>query len=130
MSQVGPAVIQTGDGRWPQAAIALVCIGALLVRLPMIGAGLPAIYWHDEYNFIEGALRIGSAGITDVSFGGYGHGTLTYFLLFGALGLFFAVGRLTGAFAGSDDFVQSYLLDPSAVFLVARTVMLAASVGV
>ncbi|MDP6419933.1 MAG: glycosyltransferase family 39 protein [SAR202 cluster bacterium] len=100
------------------------------MRLPMIGAGLPAIYWHDEYNFIEGALRIGSAGITDVSFGGYGHGTLTYFLLFGALGLFFAVGRLTGAFAGSDDFVQSYLLDPSAVFLVARTVMLAASVGV
>ncbi len=110
------------------AAVGL-CALAFVLRVPGLPANLPDLYWHDELNFVEGAMRVGAGEIVAASYGGYSHGTLTYYLLFAVYGAFFAVGRIVGMFGNSDDFLMAYVTDPSALLLVTRGVMLAASVA-
>ncbi|MBM4133165.1 MAG: hypothetical protein FJ245_05280 [Nitrospira sp.] len=110
-------------------ALVAVLLGAVALRVPMFTGTLPDLYWHDELNFIEGALRIGAGEIRGASFGGYAHGTLTFFLLFGAFAFWFVLGRAVGLFAGVNDFVLAYASDPTPFILVVRAITLAASVG-
>jgi hypothetical protein len=117
---------------WTRGSVAgliAVCAVAAALRLPGLDAHLPDIYWHDELNFVEGGLRVGAGEIVAASFGGYSHGTLTYYLLFAAFALYFVAGRLAGIFQGPDDLVLSYVTDPSPFVLIARVVMLAAMMG-
>ena len=111
------------------APIVSICALAFALRAPAIRAQLPDEYWHDELNLVEGALRVGVGEIVGASYGGYSHGTLTYYVLFVAFGIYFVLGRLAGVFRGPDDFVMSYVTHPSSVFLVARGVMLIVSIA-
>lgn len=116
-----------GWTRGSLAGLAGLVALALALRLPGVDAHLPDIYWHDELNFIEGGLRVGAGEIVAASYGGYSHGTLTYYLLFGAFAAFYMAGRIAGVFHGPDDLLMSYVTDPSAIILIARVVMLAAT---
>lgn len=120
----------TGQPPWSRSAAAGligVCAVALAIRWPGIDAHLPDIYWHDELNFIEGGLRVGAGEVVAASYGGYSHGTLTYYLLFAAFSACFLAGRLIGLFRSPDDLLMSYVTDPSGLVLVARLVLLAAT---
>lgn len=117
------------DGRRGPLVLLGILLCAVALRLPSIHGNLPDIYWHDELNFIEGALRVGTGEIRGASFGGYSHGTLTYFLLFAVFGVWFVLGRLTGVFSSVNSFVLDYVTDPSRFILLVHAVMLAASVA-
>lgn len=131
MNTEHPFLKLTSLGQKTKLALSLcaILLVALLLRLPSIYGNLPDMYWHDELNFIEGALRIGAGEIKGASFGRYGHGTLTYILLFAVFGLWFAVERLTGLITGLDDFVLNYAADPTQLIVVTHTLMLVASLG-
>lgn len=105
-----------------------LCLIGVALRAPGIYAHLPNVYWHDELNFVEGALRVGAGELVAAGFGGYAHGTMTYYTLFAAFAAYFMAGRLVGVFDSPDDLLLSYVSDPSALFLIARTVMLGTSV--
>lgn len=105
----------------------LLCATAL--RLPNIYGNLPDVFAHDELNFVEGALRVGAGEIRGASFGGYAHGTLTYFLFAFALGVFFVIGRLSGLIPTVDHFILAYSVDPTTIFLVTRGLLLASGVA-
>ena len=76
----------------------------------------------------DSGLRVGAGEIVTASYGGYTHGTLTYYLLFAAFAIFFLAARIAGVFHAPDDLLMSYVTDPSAIVLVARIVMLTATV--
>lgn len=109
--------------------LCLIVIAAAVLRMPAYYGSLPDVYWHDELNFVEGALRVGGGEIQGVSFGGYAHGSLTYFVLFIAFGVWFVVAWALGVVSGPQAFLLAYVTDHTGLFLVARTVMLAASLG-
>lgn len=123
VSAVGTASTAWARYGWI-AQLVPICLLALALRTPGMRAQLPDQYWHDELNLVEGALRVGAGEIVGASYGGYSHGTLTYYVLFAALALYFAAGRVTGQFGNADDFLMAYVADPSSTFLVARSVML------
>ncbi len=106
-----------------------LCAIAFALRVPGMYAHLPDIYWHDELNFVEGALRVGTGELVAAAYGGYSHGTLTYYVLFAAFAAFFVIGRIVGVFQSPDDLLMAYVTDPSELFLVARAVLLVASVA-
>lgn len=125
----GQPSASTGRRVWSRWALPLILIGAVALRLPTFYGTLPDLYWHDELNFIEGALRIGAGEIKGASFGGYGHGTLTYFLLFSVFAIWFVLGWLAGTFPDVPAFILLYVTDPTGFVLLTHTVMLVASVA-
>jgi len=119
---------------WSSPRATQLLLGAILVltlalRLPSIYGTLPDIYNHDQLNYVDGALRVGSGEIMGGSFKEYPLSRIVYFLLFACFGVWFVIGRLTGMFANVDDFVVAYVMDPSQLLLILRMVMLAATLG-
>jgi hypothetical protein len=112
--------------RW---ALPFILSGAVIIRLSIFYGTLPDLYWHDELNFIEGALHIGTGDIKGASFGEYGHGTLTYFLLFIVFATWFVLGWISGMFPDVHAFVLRYVTDQSSFVLLTHAVMLTASMA-
>lgn len=90
---------------------------AFAVRLYPIFANLPYMYWHDENNYVESALRLAGCSVKQLSFS---HGGLYQFVLFVEYAVYFVISKLMGAISSPADFFVAYLRDPSPFFLMAR----------
>jgi hypothetical protein len=97
-------------------ALAGILILAVVLRVWGIGFGLPYVYHVDEPAYVSAALNLG-AGII----GRQPNPTGFSNILFGEYATYFALGRLTGQFASTAAFEQSYRMDPSAFNLLGRT---------
>lgn len=103
----------------------LVLFFALIMRLYPIVSQLPHVYWHDEKNYIETALRFGSGTFMPYSLS---HGGFFYIILFCVFGIYYVFGFLIGLFNSPLAFYLSYLKDPTVLFLIGRGVVIISGV--
>jgi hypothetical protein len=107
----------------PKPILAAICVLAAGLRALGIDHGLPAVYVHAEAQVLDAALAVGRS-LTPQHFG---HPSLYPYLLFIWEGLFFVAGRIGGYFDSLLAFQQRLILDPSAHFLVGRSLSLVGS---
>lgn len=108
--------------RWGLAALVAVGLG---LRLWGIGFGLPhPLCRPDEAVLVHRALAVGGGDLNPHFFN---YPSLHIYLLAASLGLHCAAGLAAGVYAGSQDFLFSYLADPTAIFLTGR--LLTAALG-
>ena len=100
----------------PKIVIFLVFLSFIL-RLWYIDWGLPNLYQHDEINHVEQALQVGSGKLEP---DGLMHGTFITYLLFFEYGFLYILGKITGNYLSLDDFLLSYLTDPTIFFIIGR----------
>jgi hypothetical protein len=93
--------------------IGSIVVLTLAMRLYMVRANLPYIYWHDENNYIEAAMRFGSLTFSPITFS---HGGLYQLILFVAYGVFYVLEKLTGLVRSPADFYVNYIKDPTPFF--------------
>jgi hypothetical protein len=98
--------------------ITVIFAGALALRLWGIWFGLPGIDHGDETEVVNHALRFGSGDLNPHRFQ---YGSLFQYILFAAYGLYFAAGFLAGQFASVQSFALAFIQDPSAFYLIARS---------
>ena len=96
----------------------IVILLSLFIRLYPVAARLPGIYWHDEKNYIETALRFGSGEFMPYQLS---HGGIFYIFLFILYGLYYLVGFLMRMFTSPLGFYLEYLKDPSIIFILSRS---------
>lgn len=104
-----------------------ILAGALAIRIVPIRSDLPDFSSMDEVSYIETALRFGTGAFQLSS---YFHGALYQLVLFVEYAAYFVLGRLTGLFTSSSDFLLAYLADPTPFFLLARVTAAACGVGI
>ena len=95
--------------------LAVVALGAAL-RFYGLGSGLPHVVGPDEGFEIHRALKLG-AGEIDLertAKGGF------FYLLFLEYGAYFVWLRLTGAITGAQEFAESFALDITPFWMIAR----------
>lgn len=112
------------DNRY-KTSLFLLLFFVLAVRLYPIASNLPHIYWHDEKNYIETALRFGSGTFMPYNLS---HGGFFYIILFFVFAIYYVIGVLIGIFNSPLAFYLSYLKDPSVLFLIGRAVVVLSSV--
>ena len=99
-------------------ALGLILAVSLALRLWGISFGLPNIHCRpDESTLVNKALSIGTGDLNPHFFN---YPSLYFYLLAFVYGLFFALGRMGGAFAGIEDFQRLFFTDPSAFYLIGR----------
>lgn len=98
------------------AALALVSVLGLALRLQGITYGLPEVYHLDEHFEVYRALGLGMGqfNFDRTGKGGY------FYLLFVEYGLLYLWQRVTGAVADPQGFALGIVRDPSVVWLVGR----------
>jgi hypothetical protein len=104
--------------------IFLIVFVSFIIRLYPINAQLPNIYWHDEKNYIETALRFGSGTFFPYQLS---HAGFFYIVLFFEFIVFYLLGFMKGIFESGIDFYLYYLKDPSMFFLIGRFTVLMSS---
>jgi hypothetical protein len=87
---------------------------------------LPFSYYGDELHLMKRAMAIGTGDLNPHWF--HKPALLMYLLAF-AYGLFFAVGRVTGRFASTEQFGAHFLFEPGPFLLIGRLVVLAFGVA-
>lgn len=107
--------------------LSAIILGAIAVRLVPIAANLPYMYWHDENNYIESAMRFGSGNLNPMSLF---HGGLYQLLLFLSYGAYFIFQMVACHIHSKMDFYLSYIKDPSSFFLIARGMSVFCSIGI
>lgn len=86
-------------------ALAIVLVAAAL-RFAGLGFGLPmAEARPDEMTIAFQAMKFGTGDLNPHSFN---YPTLHKYVMFGLFGLHYVAGRLTGEFAGKDDFLRAF----------------------
>ena len=95
-----------------------IFIFALCIRLYGINFGLPETHNWDEPTVVQRAIRFGSGDLNPHFFA---YPTLYMYVLTVVLGAVFVVGKLLGVYHSSQDFAIAYFVDPSVVYLAART---------
>ncbi len=105
--------------------IFLVSISFIL-RIWYIDWGLPNLYQHDETNHIEQALQVGAGKLEP---DGLMHGTFITYLLFFEYGILYILGKITGKYVSLNDFLLSYLTDPTIFFIIGRVTIVLLSIG-
>lgn len=98
--------------------ILLIVALALVLRLWGIWFGLPGIDHGDETEVVNHALRFGSGDFNPHRFQ---YGSFFQYILFACYGLYFAAGWMAGRFASVQDFALAFIRDPSAFYLIARS---------
>ena len=103
------------------AAVTVIAVLALLVRVWGTSFGLPYDFTADEPHQILQALKIGAGegGPLVQMWHTIGKGGLDY-LLFFEYSLLFCFWWVTGKVGGANDFALAYLTDPSAFYLLGR----------
>lgn len=104
--------------------IFIILVLAFLIRVYSIGAQLPQVYWHDEKNYIETALRFGSGNFMPYQLS---HGGFFYSILFLEFLIYYGIGFLLNFFNSPLGFYISYLKDPSPFFIIGRLTVLVSS---
>lgn len=106
--------------------LVLVLFVSFVLRMWHINWGLPNLYQHDEINHIEAALQVGTGKLEP---DGLMHGTLIIYLLFMEYAIFYIVGKISGYYLTTNDFLISYLTDPTIFFTIGRSTIVLLSVG-
>jgi len=103
----------------------IILLASIIIRVYPIKAQLPNIYWHDEKNYIETALRFGSGDFMPYQLS---HGGIFYIALFILYSLYYVIGFLIGIFTSPINFYISYIKDPSVIFIISRITVVASSI--
>ncbi len=113
-------------GSW--AALALILVAALVLRLDGLGFGLPALLDPDEPIFVLTSLRLLREHTLNP--GWFGHpGTTTIYALAVIEAATYGFWHLTGRFADPQAFAQAVYADPSLIFMPARIFILACGIA-
>lgn len=99
-------------------ALGIIISLALAMRLYMVRADLPFTYWHDENNYIEMALKLGTGDLRLMSLS---HGGLYQLALFCFYGAYYLAAKAFMLVRSPADIYISYLKDPTVFFLIARS---------
>ncbi len=99
-------------------SILLILLLAAVVRAVGTAYGLPNLYNSDEPFNVINALAFGAKKSLEPTY--FVYPAFYSYVLAGIYGLYFAVGRLAGAFANAIDFGASYFIDPTGIFLTGR----------
>ena len=105
-----------------RAALAAIIAVALLLRLYLVGFGLPGLYDPDEPLFMVKAAGLLTGRTLDPHW--FGHpGSTTIYLTALIQALVFIAGWIGGRFANVADFVHAAYADPAIVFVPVRIAM-------
>ncbi len=113
--------------RIEKIAFLIILLAAFAIRIYSVKACLPYTYWHDENNYIEDALRLGSGTLNMSTFS---HGGLYQLILFFGYAGYFIIAKCMNIFSSSSDLFISFLKDPSVFFIIARTIAALCATGV
>lgn len=92
---------------------------ALVLRLYPVMANMPYMFWHDENNYIESAMRFGTGNFNPVTFS---HGGLFQLILFMVYGVYYVLQKIIGSAHSPVDFYVNYIKDPTPFFVIARSI--------
>ena len=110
------------------AALCLILLVAILLRIDGVGFGLPALNDPDEPLFMATAVEMLSGPTLNP--GWFGHpGTITFYSLMLVVALVGGLGVATGRFGDFDAFATAVYADPGIIFLPARLLMVAFGAG-
>ncbi len=107
-------------------AIVLFLGLAVWLRLPGLFHDLPFSYYGDELHFVKRSMALGTGDLNPHWF--HKPALLMYLLLF-CFGMLFLGGRVTGAWASTEEFGAHFLADQGAFLLVARLLVFAFGMG-
>lgn len=96
--------------------VSILILGFVL-RLVGIQFGLPHLYHADEPIVVNHAMAYGTGDLNPHFFK---IPPLVSYLLFPVYGFFYVFGRMIGWFNGTDDFLQLFVADPTAFYLLGR----------
>lgn len=114
------------SSRWQAAALAIVMLAALLLRLHGVNFGLPGLNDPDEMMFQMGAIRMLSGPTLNP--GWFGHPATTTIYLLAVINVaVFLGGWALGAWNGPDGFAHAVYFDPGVIILPGRLAMVAFS---
>jgi hypothetical protein len=99
------------------AALILVVLAGLSLRLLGLGYGLPATYNPDETPILNRALSLAKG---DPSPHNFLYPSLYFYMLFAWEALAFVAGRVVGLYDSLAAFQRDYFVDPSRHFLAGR----------
>lgn len=105
--------------------LAGILVLALAVRLLGIQRGLPYVYYTDEAVTVNHAVAFGTGDLNPHDFT---YPSLYMYVLAGIYGLIYAVGRVTGSIASTNDFVRLFFENATVFYLPGR--LIAALAGV
>ena len=100
-----------------RAIFIVIVLAGLILRLWGLGFGLPFSFHQDEPVVVNHALAYGTGDLNPHFFA---IPPLTSYLLFIVYGILFILGKLTGAWAGAEDFAVQFFKDPTVFYLVGR----------
>jgi hypothetical protein len=103
------------ERRWT-AALLVICLLAIVLRVIGLRYGLPAVYNPDETPILNRALALSN----DLKPQNFVYPSLYFYLLFVWEGLFFVAGRAAGVFDSLAAFQREFFVDPSRHFLAGR----------
>jgi hypothetical protein len=117
---------RSGTDRATRLALAIVLLLAAALRLWGVAHDLPFSYFGDELHFMRRAMAMGTGDLNPHWF--HKPAFLMYLLAF-CYGLYFAGGRLTGAFDSTAAFGAHFLFEPGPFLLIGRLVVAACGVA-
>jgi hypothetical protein len=94
----------------------------LVLRIPAITDGLPAVFNPTEYFLAKIALSMGARFSPDP--GSYIYPPFYSYFLLCLYGCYYAAGRMTGVFPDSEGFAVKFLTDPDMFYIIGRCVSL------
>ena len=97
----------------------IILLIALLIRLPGIFDGLPAVYNSTEHFLARMALSMGAEKSIDPGF--YIYPTFYTYILLILFGCIYLSGLLFGFFSDQYDFAVQFLTDPSIIYIISRS---------
>ncbi len=115
---MGPQVTEKMTQR-PGLFLAAILVLGFALRAAGIQFGLPHLYHADEPIVVNHALAFGAGDLNPHFFK---IPPLVSYLLFFCYGIFFVIGKITGAFTDAASFETFFYSDPSAFFLIARAI--------
>jgi len=111
---------------WGHAALALVLVFALWLRVRGLGFGLPAVYNMDESAIMARALAFAKGDLNPHNFL---YPTFYFYVLFGWIGGYFVAGRAAGVIPSLEAFQASFFADPTGIYLAGRALSVACGVA-
>jgi hypothetical protein len=108
-------------------AASCVLVLGLGLRIRGIAFGLPYLYHEDEWQFVTRALAIGSTH--SLHPGGFSFGSLNVYLDFVLYAIYTLGGLVFGRFASVQDVGQSFFIDPTPFYLLARALSMVCGVA-
>lgn len=110
----------------PRLVLALVLLLAAALRLWAMRHDLPFSYFGDELHFMRRAMAVGTGDLNPHWF--HKPAFLMYLLAF-CYGLYFLLGRITGAFHSTAEFGAHFLFNPTPFLVIGRLLVAACGVA-